>query len=155
LAGRSCQQSEVYAAESTCSTGRLYPRVEDAQAFIDDLLQQDWWGELFPEVTFVEVTVKVRSDTASVGAWFAETGGGHMDMLPVHLNQLILCHELAHVCAEAKFNSHAHDPWFARCYLELVYRSMGYEAWRELCFRFKELGVDHDVPLGGGGAIAL
>ena len=82
-------------------------------------------------------------------------GYGQLEMLPQHLTPLILMHELAHVCAAERFDSQAHDPWFARTYLELVYRGVSALKYRELQAAFDDHGVDFDVDTSSGNGIAL
>ena len=66
-------------------------------------------------------------------------------MLRVHWNELVVVHELAHVLAHARFNSQAHDPSFARVYLELTFLIMGSEVYYQLYDAFTRDGIQHDV----------
>lgn len=152
---RSCQQSAVYAAENACRIGKVFRTTAAAQAFVDELTAQSWFDERWPNVRCIEVTVKTKVDRSSVGAWYADERIGHCDMLPHHLNERTLCHEVAHVLACARYGSRAHDPWFARIYLELVYHMMGSEAWCELRDALEAAGIDFAVDTSTGGAIAL
>lgn len=47
--------------------------------------------------------------------------------------------------AEARYGSHAHDPWFARTYLELAYQVLGSEVYQDLYSAFEERGIEHTI----------
>lgn len=138
-----CQQYELYEAERDVTEGRKFANQKELQAFVDDLVQRDWWSEFYPMVRFVEAFA-LRGGTASVGGFDPHDGAGQIEMLPVHMNERTVLHELAHVLAAARGESKAHDPCFARIYLELVYRVMGYDVWHKLRTRFIEAGIDFD-----------
>jgi putative metallohydrolase (TIGR04338 family) len=63
-------------------------------------------------------------------------------MGPGHRCELVVCHELAHVLAGARFGSQAHCPWFGKVYLECVYLIMGVEAWTALREAFVAGGIE-------------
>lgn len=149
----SCQQGAVYEAErllepvgETPAWGNLLT-VEQAQEFLDQArdLYVRWLGD-FPQVVRIEVSSS-PGRRGSVGFYEADKEAGVADMDPDHLRPLILCHEAAHVLAEARFGSRSHDPWFARIYLELVYSLMAPEDYLRLQRAFDEQGVDYDVRL--------
>jgi putative metallohydrolase (TIGR04338 family) len=66
-------------------------------------------------------------------------------MLPAHRNELIMLHELSHVLASRLNGSKAHDPFFARTYVTLVYLVLGPAAWLQLEAAFKRHGVDYNA----------
>jgi len=113
-----CQQDELYAAECAVPHGRaIAPGA--LQSWVDALRDLPWWDRNFPQVLRIEAHVRKTSNQGSVGGWYPEDGCGVIEMAPCHLNEMIVCHEVCHVLAAAGYNSHAHDPWFARTYLEL------------------------------------
>jgi putative metallohydrolase (TIGR04338 family) len=73
-------------------------------------------------------------------------------MEPAHRCELVLGHEVAHVLAAARYGSHAHDPWFACTYLELVWSMMGPDAYLALQRSFQDAGIEHHhdstIPAG-------
>lgn len=149
--GPSCQQFELYASEATVPQGRGLAAGE-LQAYVDELRESDWWRRNFPQVLYVEARAK-SGGAASVGGWFEDKGAGAIDMLPCHMTELYVLHEISHVLAAARFGSHSHDPWFAQTYLQLVYTQMGSEAYGALVAAFDRGGIDYDtadqfVPAG-------
>jgi putative metallohydrolase (TIGR04338 family) len=147
----SCQQFELYAAERRVSTGERFPSVAAMQAFVDGLRNTWWWRQFYPNVARVEVYSRPSNRHESVGAYDAAKRAGHIEMLPVHWTPLVVLHELAHVLAKARYGSRAHDPAFARVYLELVYLELGYATYVELERAFTAAGInfDHDDPALG------
>lgn len=154
-----CQQFELYAAEGTADRGqRIAPG--DLQAWVDDLRELPYWQRNYEEVLRVEAHVLRSDKDGSVGGWFPENGCGQIEMAPCHLTELYVLHEVAHVLASARYSSHAHDPWFARTYLELVSARLGGAVYEELYQAFTARGIDHHtdnavpggLPLGPGRA---
>jgi putative metallohydrolase (TIGR04338 family) len=138
----SCQQYELYASQALVPHGREFTSEAELQSWLDDLTFQPWWQRFYPQVIRVEAGFRARGK-CSAGAWFPrDYGAGRIEMLPGHRNELIVCHELAHVLAAARFGSKAHCPWFARVYLELVYLVMGHETWTTLRKSFIAGGID-------------
>jgi putative metallohydrolase (TIGR04338 family) len=135
-----CQQFELYASEASIPRGREFTSVEEMQRWVDDLRENPWWERFYPQVLRVEAVFK-PSGSCSCGGWTPSMGGGRIEMLPCHRNELVVCHELAHVLAAARFKSKAHCPWFAKTYLELVYLVMGTEAWTALRESFVAGGI--------------
>lgn len=150
-----CQQFELYAAEERVPRGPFFEREEDAQAWLDGLRETPWWPALFGDVKRVDVFFRKGGD-GSVGGWHPERAAGQMEMAPPHRCHLFMLHELTHVLAAARYGSRSHDPWFARTYLELVYRVMGSDAYTALHDEFDAAGIEHDTdsPASVGG-IAL
>lgn len=149
----SCQQFELYGAEAPISRqfGRLIPAAE-LQRYVDDLRDLPYWERNFEKVLRVDCFVRKTDRSGSVGAWHEHRNAGQIEMAPCHLTELYILHEVSHVLAAARYGSHAHCPWFARTYLELVYSKLGGEASTALLAAFDAAGVDHDtrsaVPAG-------
>jgi hypothetical protein len=145
-----CQQVELYASEAGLPLGADLPLAE-AQAFVDAMRETAVWRRQYASVMRVEVRF-IESGSASVGGWFPHNMAGLVEMLPGHRNPLILCHEVAHVLASARYGSRSHDPWFARTYLELVWSMMGPDAYAALKAAFDAHAIDHDhdstIPAG-------
>lgn len=137
MSSRASQQDAVYAAEAACDRG---PAVTDLQGWCNELTQQWWWPEHIP---YLEGYV-VPGRSFSVGG-VNDDGSGHVEMLPQHLTQRTLCHEVAHVWAEslcATDERAAHGPLFVRKYLTLVYHVMGSESYVALREAMVSGGVD-------------
>jgi putative metallohydrolase (TIGR04338 family) len=151
----SCQQDEVYAAENDVTPGRRILSQEALQQFVDDLRDTDYWQRNFPDVrSILAICDPRRKARGSLGRWNGD-GDGEILMSPVHMYERIVLHEVTHVIACARYGSHAHDPWFARTYLELVYAIMGGDVYAELKAAFITGGVDHDTDNAVPGGIAL
>ncbi len=149
-----CQQFELYAAETTANLGRaIAPGA--LQAWVDDLRDLPYWQRNFPEVLRVECHVRRTDRDGSVGGWFPDDGCGQIEMAPCHLTELYVLHEVSHVLASARYSSRSHDPWFARTYLELVFARLGSEAFGALCGAFNARGIDHDTDNAVPGGVAL
>lgn len=143
--GPRCQQFELYAAERKVPQGHRFVSVESIQRWLDGLRDTWWWNLYYPQVRRVEVYSRPARMRDSVGSWHPELAAGKIEMLKVHYNELVLLHELAHVLAAARYDSHAHDPAFARVYLELVALVMGPVAYTRLYDSFEAAGIEHDV----------
>lgn len=144
-----CQQDELYRAEGGVPLGREFKTQPEMQKWVDDLHNRLWhnheaWGEDYPNVVRIEAYFRSKGN-ASVGSFKAEANCGVVEMLPCHRNELVLCHEIAHALAAARYGSHSHDPWFARTYLKLVYAVMGSEVYKALWENFTAAGIDIDI----------
>ena len=150
MKGHECQQFELYAAEGTVGSDKIAPA--DLQRWVDDLRDLDYWQRNFPQVLRVECHVRRSNKDGSVGGWYEADGCGVIEMAPIHLTEMYVLHELAHVLAAARYGSQAHDPWFARTYLELVSARLGPDVYVPLYDRFTACDIDHDtdnaVPAG-------
>lgn len=138
-----CQQFQLYAAEDRVPRGRVFSTVEEIQAWVDGLRDTWWWPVFYPQVLRVEVYRRDARKHESVGWYEAPKRAGAIELLPCHWNEREVLHELAHVLAAARANSRAHDPAFARIYLELVYHAMGSEAYYRLWDAFTRDGIQH------------
>jgi putative metallohydrolase (TIGR04338 family) len=136
------QQYELYATEVGLDEGRDLT-YESAQEYVDAMRETEWWDRLYPSIMRVEVGRKRKNGRESVGWYEPAMGAGRIEMLPQHLNQLIIAHELSHVFAVARWNSQSHDPAFARVYLETVYHTMGSDAYLALKNAFDVGGIDY------------
>lgn len=135
-----CQQDELYAAEREVPRGREFSDAEEIQGYVDALREEPWWPE---PVRRVEVYDRLGEE--SIGGWHPEKAAGLMELADCHYWELFVLHELAHVLAEERYGSRAHDPGFARTYFELVYRVMGSDTYHALFMAFEDHGVDHEA----------
>lgn len=140
-----CQQTELYAAERRVPVGRTFANAAEIQRFVDGLRETWWWQQWYPQILRVEAYGRPSGTRSSVGSWHPAKAAGKIEMLPVHFNELIVLHELAHVLAEARYGSKSHDPYFARTYLELVALVMGPDSYQQLYDAFNEAGIKHDA----------
>lgn len=126
-----CQQYELYAAEQTSSSEDF--TLGQLQAWVDDLRETWWWTTFYSHIQRVEVGAAIRGGRGgSVGWYEADKQAGRIEMASYHRNIPTVVHELAHVIAACYHDSQAHDPWFAREYLNLTYLIRGSEAYLEL-----------------------
>lgn len=140
----SCQQGELYAAENSVPIGRIFTDIIELQDYVDNLRDSDWWQRNFPQVRRIEAYIRPPGPS-SVGSWHVHEAAGKIEMLPVHLNELTVLHEVCHVLAAARYGSHSHDPWFARTYLEAVYTYMGSDTYLALDTSFNSHGVESNI----------
>jgi hypothetical protein len=139
-----CQQDTVYAAQNTTFRGEPIGSIADVQRFVDDL-REAWWWEKWLGDRVIRVEVGQARGFDSVGWYDEDARSGRMEFGHVPLTIGLVLHELAHVLAKARRHSQAHDPWFARIYLELSYLVRGSAAYEELRKAFDTHGVDYDA----------
>lgn len=139
---RSCQQDELYSAERSITQGFEFHSVDEVQEYVDQMRDTPWWERNFSQVRRVEV-IRWQKGKADGGGY----AGDGIGVVPWHpaWHELIVVHEVTHALASARFQSHAHDPWFARVYLEAVWTYMGPDAYVALRRAFGKHGVDHDT----------
>lgn len=142
---RRCQQSEAYAAEQYAPTGPAFDSLEHVQRFVDELRDHPLlrWHDHWPNVLRVEVGPTRRNSRESVGWFEPEMNAGRIELAYSQRFMRVVLHELAHVLAEAEWSSEAHDPGWARTYLELMYVVMGSDAYTQLRDAFEAKGVEH------------
>lgn len=133
------QQNKLYAAERRALRGRDLTLVE-ARGLVNKLRDLPWWEENVPGV--LDVEVRAVASGRSCAAWHAPEGAGVIEMRAHDLYERMVCHEIAHVLAEALWGSTSHCPMYARLYLTTVYLAMGPEAYKELYDAFVEDGID-------------
>lgn len=138
---RCCQQDALYDAEDAVQSGRALMSQAEAQDLVDGWRELPWWQDRFAGVERVEV-YKHRG-RGSAGGFEPKMCAGVADMDAVHMCPLFLAHEVSHVLAAARWGSRSHDPAFARTYLELVYLTLGSEAYATLYASFEDHEIDH------------
>lgn len=141
-----CQQYELYSAEEVAPRGREFTSVEEMQRFVDDLRETWWWKMRFPMVHRIEVGAAPKNGGGSVGGFFPDKGAGRVEMMKEagHWCERILLHEISHVFAAAAYDSKAHDPQFARTYIDLVSLVMGEPAYTTLYNSFVDADIQFD-----------
>lgn len=137
---RCCQQDTVYAAEAELKGVHefAFEDIAEVQRFLDGLREQRWWPILIGRVE----AYKRRGGGRSVGWYEPAKHAGGMELATLKMTTVL--HELAHVLAEALHGSHAHDPWYCREMLQLVYRVLGSDAYVLLRSAYEQHGVIHD-----------
>lgn len=140
-----CQQEQLYAAEDATAS---YPGevVDDPQAWVNAQRDTWWWARWYWTVGYVNVNVDRRRST-STGGYSQHDGCGYVTLGRDHSRVAVLIHELAHVVAGKLHGSRAHDPWFAREYLKLVYLILGSDAYYELRHEFITHKIEYDPDL--------
>jgi hypothetical protein len=147
------QQDAVYRAEHSLPVGRRFVDAAEVEDFLEDLRERYVRWELdFKEVLFVDVYV-IEGAKRSVAR--AEGDGGVITLSDAQLDERTSLHETSHVLADTRYGDAGHSPWYARVMLELVYTSMGPDAYQELARAYDREGVDHHTDDAGGGSIAL
>lgn len=145
-----CQQYGLYAAEEGVPRGAPV-LAADLQAYVDGIRENAYWQRNFPNVLRIEATAKKTDGKGSVGGFDAEGQCGLIEMAPCHLCELFVLHEVSHCLAKARYGSHAHDPWFARTYLEMVSANAPH-LYSSLYDAFVRDGIDFEhesyVPAG-------
>lgn len=137
------QQHLVYAAEVGLPSGREFTSLKEIQQWVDDLRETWWWTSRYARVERVEVGPGRKNSQKSVG-WFEKLKyAGRIEMQRCHWNVRDVTHELAHVISIAMHESKAHDPWFAREYINLTYLISGEQTWRQLATAFDRHGVQY------------
>lgn len=132
------QQEEVYAAERTLlERGTQFDSIKAVQAYLDDIRDRLWWD--YPDV----VRVEVYGANKSQAGYDRKTNAGLIELHPKQMDQHTVLHELAHVLAQARDGSQAHDPWWVRTLLILTYWERGSDAFVEL----REAFLAHDVVI--------
>lgn len=147
------QQDAVYRAEHSCREGRRFTSAGEVEDFLEDLRERYVRWELdFKEVLFIDVYT-IESARRSVAR--VEGDGGVITLSGRQMNERTALHEAAHVLANTRYGDAGHSPWYARVMLELVYTSMGPDAYQELARAYDREGVDHHTDDAGGSSIAL
>jgi hypothetical protein len=124
------QQKALYAAQENVMRGRQFTRVDEIQTFVDELRDTYWWQYRYARILRVEVIF--RPSGRSLGSYEADKNAGLIELSPQGRCLRTVAHELAHVVAEALYDSKSHDPWFAREYGVLTYHLLGSNAWLTL-----------------------
>lgn len=138
------QQYALYAAEASVPSPERFASAEEAEAWVNGFRDSWWWQRWYSQVKYVEVHTR-PGRTNSVGSWHPKDGCGKMEMMRDHMHKRVLIHELSHVLAAARWGSHAHCPWFARVYLELVYLMIGPGSYLALHTAFERHGIEHVI----------
>lgn len=150
-----CQQDELYRAEEEVLDRLMGPEFEteeQLQLYVDALRDLPHWERKHSKVLRIEAGF--CPGPSSVGGWDGEKQAGRIEMAPAHRREMFVCHEVAHVLAEARYGSRAHDPWFARTYLELVNAAMSTDTYLQLYHAFDRHGIDSLIENEADGVIA-
>jgi putative metallohydrolase (TIGR04338 family) len=143
-----CQQDQLYAAEAAwIRQGPTFATVDEVQQFLDDLRDAWWWEKwLGTELQRIEVgKARKGAKFQGVGGYNREHASGRVEFSTWPIGKRVVIHEITHVIANCRRCSKAHDPWFARIFLELVYLIEGSESYDELRAAFERNGIDYDA----------
>lgn len=136
------QQRALYQSEETVPGGRSLT-IDEARTFVNGIRDTSWWQRTVPQIRYVEVEPRKGPRDCSCGGWDPGRAAGVIEMLPEHLTELFICHELAHVIAAAFYGtSCGHDPRFARFFLSIVRVALGPDRYMELYDAFTRDGID-------------
>jgi hypothetical protein len=143
------QQDRLYAAERCVDGGSVFADVATVASWLSQLRDTWWWSQWTPNVLYVEADeVKAGTHGRSAAGCAAYLGGG-VGRMELHrgtrLTEQLIIHELSHIIAGARCNSHSHDPWFARVYAELTFLIRGTAIWQQLKQAFDAHGIDYDA----------
>jgi putative metallohydrolase (TIGR04338 family) len=129
-------QAELYAAEAMtiAEAGRRWSRIRDAQRYLDDLIDGEWFTSRWPDL--LGCTVE-RRGSGSVWSTCQRLDTDGADDRPTEgvilvadgaLTQPVMLHELAHLLVPPDAG---HGPVFAGVLLSLVRHEMGFFAYAE------------------------
>lgn len=113
---RDNQRARLYRAELEVDPGRRLPTVEKLQAYLDSLVQADWFVARWPDRSF-EVRPGFGHRRATADA------DGVLQMPKWARTEMVLLHEVAHCLTPWTFASHG--PEYAGVLLSLVRHGMG------------------------------
>jgi hypothetical protein len=141
------RQAALYAAEAATidGAGRHWPRLRDAQAYLDGLTGSDWFFERWP--TFVRATIERRGQGSTWSTCKALDANGPGDtptegvilLAGQILAQSTVLHELAHLLVPPGIG---HGPAFAKTLLALVRHEMGFFAFADLLDALRRIPGD-------------
>jgi hypothetical protein len=141
-----CQQDDVYAAERVLEPSPTFESFDAVQAFVDEMRDKyPFWEKAYAHVERIEIGPADRRGNAHVGWFEPDKCRGRCEFLTDRPEIQLVLHEITHVLASARYGSRAHDPWFARSYLELTYLVRGSMAYFDLYSAFIAYGVDFDA----------
>lgn len=142
-----CQQSALYAAEQPLprALGLRALTLLEAQALVDGWRELPWWTQNFPGLEYVEVRRLRSSSAGSVGGLSDDPRVAICEMAPIHMNTLILAHEVSHPLTETRYGRGDHSPWFARTYLQLSFYALGSDGYKQLYDALEAANIDHRI----------
>jgi putative metallohydrolase (TIGR04338 family) len=136
------RQVNVYACEEAALTGagRAFRDLRDVRAYLDDLINSDWWADRWPHVETIAVA-RTRSERFS---GYAVEGSGEIRV--GSLSEPVVLHEVAHVVTPGT----GHGPAFVDALLALVRERLGFHAYGALLAELRHRDVvgegDADDP---------
>ena len=136
------RQLTVYACEEAAlaGTGRVFKDLRDVRAYLDDLINSDWWADRWPHVETIPVA-RTRSERFS---GYAVEGSGEIRV--GSLSEPVVLHEVAHVVTPGS----GHGPAFVDALLALVRERLGFHAYGALLAELRQRDVvvegDADDP---------
>ena len=116
----------VYASEDAAlgDYGRTFLNLPEVRAYVEELIDSDWWGDRWPHVDAVAVG-RTRSERFS---GYALDGGREIRLGDRGLREPVVLHELAHVLTPGA----GHGPTFVATLLALVRERLGFHAYGAL-----------------------
>jgi putative metallohydrolase (TIGR04338 family) len=127
-------QARMYAAESSLQdVGMRWTRYANAQAYVDGLIESEWFFERWPHL--LRCTVERRGSGARWSTCARVEGDrceGVILVAPGALTQPVVLHELAHLVLPPDCG---HGAPFPDTMLELVRHEMGFYAYSDLLTR--------------------
>lgn len=144
---RSTPEAEaVYRAETVLDpVTRQFRTMRELGAYVDQLVESDWFIEQFPWVTYGP-EVYARSSSARFSQCWDDGVLGIVNN-PRHRTVGVVLHELAHYVQSDP--AAEHGPMFRGAMLLLVRQEMGFHAWVELveAYRQENLAPAVDIRL--------
>ncbi len=114
------RQAAIYDHQGAGGPGRRFKDIREVRAYVDALVDSDDFQATWPDVLVIECERRGSGATWSLACPSLST------IRLAELSQLIVLHEVAHICAP---NDGGHGPEFARTFLTLVRREMGFHAY--------------------------
>lgn len=114
-------QAALYTAQHEAGSGRVWTDIRQVRDYVGSLIDSDEFQADWPDVFVVNVERRGSGATWSLACSETDT------IFLADLSQRVVLHEIAHLCANR--DSHGHGPEFARAFLLLVRREMGFHAY--------------------------
>lgn len=129
------QRKKLYRAENFVTVGKKFKTLKKAQKFLDKVLGSAWFQRRFGKVSIrMEMT---QGWTKS----YCRRTEGLLRMLPEHLNERIILHELTHALVQAPHAGHGR--LFCAVYLDLVRHYLGENAYDQLLKGYRKHNVKY------------
>lgn len=131
------QRQKLYNAERSVSVGKIFKNLRQAQAFLEEVLDSTWFRSRFGKVEIrMEMT---KGWTRS----YCRRSSKLIRMLPQHLNERVIIHELTHALVPAPHAGHGR--LFCAIYLDIVRQYLGERCYGQLLKGYRREGVKYNM----------
>jgi putative metallohydrolase (TIGR04338 family) len=134
---RDSQRSRVYRAERKVNHGKPFKDIKEVRKYVEKLCKSPWFKK-----HFVPRPINVRTGGYAVAT--ADLWGIRIPEQEWSLNELVVLHEVAHVCSRAVTTREAgHGITFCKTFIKLVQHKIGKATSDDLKKQFKQEGVKY------------